>query len=321
MSNKVKKRVEHMRNNKYNNIYGMMTISKIEKRNKKVRIMLSVALLILAIILIAIILCISDNIKKQKQAKAYETQILQYKQQEEEKEKQKAEEEERKRKEKLPQITEQGKQNFETIYHSETKRVFLTFDDGPSTVTPTILQTLSEKGVKATFFMLGTNVEKMPDTVKQVYEQGHYIANHGYSHVYSSIYANPQSVLDEYNKANEVIQNALGEPEFNSHLFRFPGGYVGGKYADIKKEAKELLNQNDILNVDWNCLTGDAEIREPTSEYIMRRLQEISSGKNSLIILMHDAQAKKVTAEMLPQVIDYLAEQGYEFKTFYDIFE
>ena len=53
----------------------------------------------------------------------------------------------------------------------------------------------------------------------------------------------------------------------------------------------------------------------------MRRLQETSSGKNSLIILMHDAQAKKVTSEMLPQVIDYLAEQGYGFKTFYDIFE
>lgn len=223
MSNKVRKRVEHMYNNKYNNIYGMTTISKVEKRNKKVKIVLSIVLLILLLILVAIIICISNNIKKQKQAKAYETQILQYKQQEETKEKQKAEEEERKRKEKLPQITEQGKQNFETIFRSETKRAFLTFDDGPSTVTPTILHTLSEKGVKATFFMLGANVEKMPDMVKNVYEQGHYIANHGYSHVYSSIYASPQSVLDEYNKANEAIQNALGDQEYNSHLFRFPG--------------------------------------------------------------------------------------------------
>lgn len=310
-----------MRNNKYNNIYGMITISKLEKRNKRVKIMLSILLLVLALILTVTTITITNHIKKQKQAKAYETQIIEYKKQEEEKQKQKAEEEERKRKEKIPQITEQGKQNFETIFRSETKRAFLTFDDGPSTITPTILQTLNEKGVKATFFMLGTNVDQMPDTVKDVYEQGHYIANHGYSHVYSSIYANPQSVLDEYNKANEAIKNAIGEPEFNSHLFRFPGGYVGGKYADIKGEARELLHQNDILNIDWNCLTGDAETREPTPDYIMRRLQETSSGKNSLVILMHDAQAKKVTAEMLPQVIDYLAEQGYEFKTFYDIFE
>ena len=240
MSNKVKKRVEHMRNNKYNNIYGMTTISKVEKRNKKVKIVLSIMLLILLTILAVITIYICNNIKKQKQAKAYETQILQYKQQEEEKQKQKAEEE-RKRKEKLPQITEQGKQNFETIYHSETKRVFLTFDDGPSTVTPTILQTLSEKGVKATFFMLGANVEKMPDMVKQVYEQGHYIANHGYSHVYSFIYESAQSVLDEYNKTNEAIQNALGEPEFNSHLFRFPGRIHWWKICRYKKRSKGII--------------------------------------------------------------------------------
>lgn len=241
MSNKVKKRVEHMRNNKYNNIYGMTTISKVEKRNKKVKIVLSIMLLILLTILAVITIYICNNIKKQKQLKAYETQILQYKQQEEEKERQKAEEEERKRKEKLPQITEQVKQNFETIYHSETKRVFLTFDDGPSTVTPTILQTLSEKGVKATFFMLGANVEKMPDMVKQVYEQGHYIANHGYSHVYSFIYESAQSVLDEYNKTNEAIQNALGEPEFNSHLFRFPGRIHWWKICRYKKRSKGII--------------------------------------------------------------------------------
>ena len=67
-------------------------------------------------------------------------------------------------------------------------------------------------------------------------------------------------------------------------------------------------------------MTGDAETSTPTPEYVMNRLQVTSSGKNSLVILMHDAQAKKVTAEMLPQIIDYLAGQGYEFKTFYDIF-
>ena len=161
----------------------------------------------------------------------------------------------------------------------------------------------------------------MPDMVKQMYEQGHYIANHGYSHVYSTIYSSPETVLEEFNKTNGIVQNAIGDSNFNSHLFRFPGGYVGGKYADIKKQAKELLNQNDIYNVDWNCLSGDAETGSPTPEYIMRRIQETSYGKNSLVILMHDAQAKKVTAEKLPEIIDYLAGQGYEFKTFYDIFE
>ena len=72
-----------------------------------------------------------------------------------------------------------------------------------------------------------------------MYEQGHYIANHGYSHVYSLIYTSPETVLEEFNKTNEIVKNAIGIPEFNSHLFRFPGGYVGGKYADIKKNKQK----------------------------------------------------------------------------------
>ena len=311
-----------MRKNR-NNIYAMYSLNDRKQRDKKKRIILVTILSILTIVLIVMIICISQNIQKLQQSKAYEAQVVSYQEEQtkiaqEQKEKQKKEEE--LKKEKLPQVTEEAKQNFETIFRSETKRAFLTFDDGPSTVTPTILQTLKEKNVKATFFMLGSNVQKLPDTVKQVFEDGHYIANHGYSHVYSAIYASPQSVLDEYNQTNQAIADAIGEPEFNSHLFRFPGGYVGGPYAQIKEQAKEILNQNEIYNIDWNCLTGDAETNQPTPEYVMNRLQATSSGKNSLIILMHDAQAKKVTAEMLPQIIDYLAGQGYEFKTFYDIF-
>lgn len=195
----------------------------------------------------------------------------------------------------------------------------MTFDDGPSTVTPTILDTLKQQNIKATFFVLGNRVNAMPETVKRIYEEGHYIANHGYTHSYSSIYSSPQSVLDEFNQCNEAVKNAIGVQEYNSHLFRFPGGLIGGKYAEIKREAKELLSQNDILQIDWNSLTGDAETRNPTVEYEMERLKETMQNKSSLVILMHDAQAKAATAEALPQIIDYLKENGYEFKNFYEI--
>ncbi|MBR3002354.1 MAG: polysaccharide deacetylase, partial [Clostridia bacterium] len=217
------------------------------------------------------------------------------------------------------QLTEVGKENMKHIYHSETKRAFITFDDGPSNITPQILDTLKEEGVKATFFMLGCNVVNFPETTKRVYNEGHYIANHGYTHQYSSIYSSTQAVLDEYNRCNEAVKNALGEPEYNSHLFRFPGGMPGGKYASLKKEARQLLEDNGILSVDWNALTGDAETSHPQADKLMQELQETTEGKNSVVILMHDAQAKKVTADILPQVINYLREQGYELKTFYDI--
>ena len=229
--------------------------------------------------------------------------------------------------EKLKQIEaekdklENTKNNISNIYHSETKRAFLTFDDGPSQNTETILQILNQYQVKASFFVLGTQVEKKPELVKKIYEQGNFIGNHGYSHNYSAIYSSPQAVLDEYNHTNTLIQQALGDTNFNSHLFRFPGGLVGGKYADIKSQAKDLLEQNEIFQVDWNALTGDSEKVNPTPEELMTNLQKTTDGKNSVVILMHDAAAKKVTADILPQVIDYLNAQGYEMKTFYDIIE
>lgn len=159
----------------------------------------------------------------------------------------------------------------------------------------------------------------MPETTKRIYEEGHFVANHGYSHVYTSIYQSPQSVLDEFNRCNDAVKNAIGVPEYNSHLFRFPGGLTGGRYAQIKDQANELLKQNDIMYVDWNALTGDAETNNLSIEFELMRLQQTVLDKNSVIILMHDAQAKKVTAEALPQIISYLKEQEYELKSFYDI--
>ncbi len=305
---------------KYQNFYAIETLNDVEKRNKKNKILIIFLLLVIFSILLFLIVNVNSNIKKLKQAKEYEKQVLEFKEKYEKEELRKKQEEEQKKQARLPRITEQGKENFRTIFHSDKKRAFLTFDDGPSTVTHKILDTLDEKGVKATFFILGVNAEKNKELVNQMYEKGHYIANHGYSHVYSSIYSSPQAVLDEYNKTNDIIKEAIKQPEFNSYLFRFPGGFYGGKYANIKKEANEMLKQNDISNIDWNCLTGDSETSSPTPEYVIKRLKETSKGKNSLVVLMHDAQAKKVTAEMLPQIIDYLSSEGYEFKTFYDIF-
>lgn len=229
------------------------------------------------------------------------------------------EEAERKRQEKIPKLTEEGKQNISNIYRSETKRAFLTFDDGPSTVTSKILEILEQENVKATFFVLGSRVEAMPEMTKAIYEKGHFIASHGYSHIYSQIYSSPQAVIDEYNKSMELIRKVIGVPEYDSHLFRFPGGLVGGKYAGIKSQAKEMLEQNGILSVDWNALTGDSETNNLSIEFEVSRLKETMGNKQSVIILMHDAQAKSVTAEALPYIISYLKEQGYEFKNFYDI--
>ena len=208
---------------------------------------------------------------------------------------------------------------MKNIYHTEEKVAYLTFDDGPSNNTHEILDILKKYNIKATFFVLGSQVKVFPETTNRIYNEGHYIANHGYSHKYSNIYQSPEQVLNEFNQCNQIVASTINVPEYNSHLFRFPGGSVGGKYAELKSQAIALLDQNNILHIDWNSLTGDSEKTNPTEEYLMNNLQKTTEGKNSLVVLMHDAQAKHITVETLPKVIEYLIQQGYTFKNFYEI--
>ena len=205
------------------------------------------------------------------------------------------------------------------IYNSDYKRVFLTFDDGPSkSVTIPILDILKQNNVKATFFVLGSNAERYPEIVKRAYQEGHYIANHGFTHVYSNIYSSPQAVLDEYNRTETAIKNAIGDQTYNSRVFRFPGGTSGGKYANIKAEAVNLLNQNNVAHLDWNALTADAAGLDNVND-MMNYVETTMGNKNSVVILMHDIGTKKSTYELLPQLIQVLKEKGYVFENIYDI--
>ena len=278
------------------------------------------------VLFIVIMLIITEQIKKNNYEKiylSYANQCVQADEIAKELEQKRAEEEEIARQEalkaKLPELTDEGRNNIANIYHSDTKRVFLTFDDGPSSsVTPLILDTLKQENIKATFFVLGSRVELNPEITKRAYEEGHYIASHGYSHVYSQIYASPQSVLDEYNKSLTAIRNAIGVQEYNPHLFRYPGGFSGGKYANIKKQSVQLLDANNIAHVDWNALTSDAA-GCTTTEQFLAELEKTVPKHNSVVVLMHDAGSKKATAEALTTIISYFRDRGYEFENFYSI--
>ena len=219
----------------------------------------------------------------------------------------------------LPQYTEKAKSKMKNLYNSENKIAYLTFDDGPSqAVTPLILDVLKEQEVKATFFVLGTNVEKNPEIVKRAYLEGHYIANHGYSHSYKKIYRNDNCVLEEYNKTEKAIQKAIENYNYSSHLFRFPGGYSGGSYTTIKKQAGQLLNKNNISYIDWNVLTGDADGAN-TKDKILENVKKYIQNKGTIVILMHDSSSKILTYETLSDVINYLKDEGYAFDNFYNI--
>lgn len=221
----------------------------------------------------------------------------------------------------LPVANSEGHKLIKDIYYSEEKQIYLTFDDGPSKdITPQILDILKENDVKATFFVLGARVDLYPETLKREFNEGHYIANHGYSHEYSRIYENRDTVFDEFNQCEVSIKNALGNQEYNSFLFRFPGGSRGGRYEKVKAEARQLLEEYGVAYTNWNCLTGDAAGNK-TKDACIQEMLESKGDQNSIILLMHDANDKSQTVEALPEIIQYYKNEGYTFKNFYEIFK
>ena len=217
-------------------------------------------------------------------------------------------------------LTEEQQYNILHIYNDTgEKRVFLTFDDGPTkAVTPFVLDTLKKEDVKATFFLLGVNAQYNAELIKREFDEGHYIANHGYSHKYKEVYSSPEATFDEYNKTEQIIRDALGNQNYRSNLFRFPGGSNGGYYNEIKQTAKAYLREQGIVHLDWNALSQDSA-GTYTKEQLLQNAIDTIGDKQSVIILMHDSSDKILTSEMLPDLIHYLKEKGYSFKNIYDI--
>ena len=283
-----------------------------ERKLNKVKVILVALIIVLIILIIFTSIRIVQMYQISKSINEYTLWIEKFNE-----EKAKRDEEELK---KFAPLNEEELITFDNIYkHQDNKRVFLTFDDGPSTsVTPYILDLLKQENIKATFFVLGTKVESNPDILRREYDEGHFIANHGYSHKYKDIYSSAQAVLDEYNKTNQAIKNVLGNQNYNSLVFRFPGGSSGGKYSELKKEAKELLRQNGIASLDWNALTNDSAGAN-TKEKIMDNFYSTVKDKTSVVILMHDASDKILTYECLPEIIKYFKDNGYKFENLYDV--
>ena len=204
------------------------------------------------------------------------------------------------------------------ITKSDEKVAYLTFDDGPTTkATAKILDILKEENVKATFFVVGKHVKEHPELVKREYDEGHYIANHGYNHNNKLLYSNMEHFKEEVVNTDIEISKAIGVENYCSHIFRFPNGFMSKKYSYQKKEAVEVLNSLDYSYIDWNCLNKDSE-RKYSNYQLMNNLKKSAKNKGTLVVLMHDTADVNKTYDILKSSIDYLRSEGYEFKNFYD---
>ena len=187
-------------------------------------------------------------------------------------------------------------ENTNSEVSKDIKRIAITFDDGPEgNYTKQLLDGLKERGVKATFFVLGKSIVGNEDLILRMYEEGHLIGNHTYNHVELDKETDENGVK-EIERTNEIIKQITGyEPEF----IRPPFGAW----------RKEQMSQADMFPVMWTIDPLDWKYQN--TEYVVNHI--LNNVKDGDIILLHDIFETSVEAALI--VIDRLQEQGYEFVT------
>lgn len=165
------------------------------------------------------------------------------------------------------------------------KTMYLTFDDGPSAEnTDTVLDILKERNVKATFFLIGENVEKHPEVARRIVEEGHTIGIHCYNHDYDKLYESLDSYVADFEKAQAVIYEVTG---VETRLFRFPGGSINSHNKGVHKEIVEEMTERGYIYFDWNASLEDAT-RNNEPERLLQNAKESTFGRRRIIMLAHD---------------------------------
>lgn len=216
-------------------------------------------------------------------------------------------------------IADDLKEKISNLTNNSQKVAYLTFDDGPTLrATPKVLDVLKQEDIKATFFVIGKYVAKHPELIKRAYQEGHFIANHGYNHDNSKLYKDSESFINEIKNTDIEIGKAIGVENYCSHIFRFPNGYMSPNNKSKKKEAVKLLSSINYTYVDWNCLNNDS-IKKYSNSQLLNNLKKSAKNKDTLIVLMHDTSDVNDTPSVLKDSIEYLKSQGYTFRNFYDL--
>lgn len=193
----------------------------------------------------------------------------------------------------------------------ETKKVYLTFDDGPSSNTENILQVLKEYNVKATFFVVGNknNSKELEAMYKRIVEEGHTLGMHSYSHQYSTIYKTLDTFKEDLTTLQDYLTQTIG---VTPTLYRFPGG-SSNQVSDTKMEVFiKYLKEKNLTYFDWNVSSGDASGQNlSVDEQVNNAMSGIEKNQES-VVLMHDSEKLDSTVEALRKIIEQTQAQGIE---------
>lgn len=188
-------------------------------------------------------------------------------------------------------------------YYFHPKTMYLTFDDGPSEEnTARVLDVLKERNIKATFFLVGENVQKHPEVAKRIVEEGHTIGIHCNNHDYDTLYASVDSYIEDFEAAQQIILETTG---VEAKIFRFPGGSVNNHNKAVREELIKEMTERGYIYYDWNASLEDA-VRKVEPEELIATGVETTLGRKKVIMLAHDVVYN--TGICLEDLLDSLPE-------------
>lgn len=189
----------------------------------------------------------------------------------------------------------------------EDNIIYLTFDDGPGNYTCEFLDILKKYHIKATFFITGNDYDD--EIIKRIYNEGHTIGLHSYSHKYDEIYKSEEAFFKDIDKIKNKVFKIVG---ISPNLIRFPGGSSNtvSKFNNgIMTRLTELIASKGYFYVDWNVDSND--IGKIGSSEIFKNVISSLEEKKTYIVLMHDIVFE--SADALEKIIKYGLENGYKF--------
>lgn len=188
------------------------------------------------------------------------------------------------------------------------KTIYLTFDDGPSTIiTKDVLPILKAYDVRATFFVVGYKLKGKEDIIRKIYEDGHSIGVHTYTHKYKKIYSSEDNFIDEMNRTADEVQSIIG---VHPNILRFPFG----SNNHLTPSLLIKLHDNNYRIYDWNASISDGLKPNLSPDKFYSEATRKCVNPSRIFLLMHSDDPNQNTCKALPKIIKYYKDLGYEFK-------
>lgn len=187
------------------------------------------------------------------------------------------------------------------------KKVYLTFDDGPSIYTDQILDILGKYNVKATFFVIGKSDEESKKSYQRIVNEGHTLGVHSFSHDYKKVYQSLEDFEKDFTKLRDLLYDTTG---YFPTIYRFPGGSGNSVSREDMSVFIEYLNKESVVYYDWNVINGDATGKKLTATQAYHNVLNGVKLHNRSIVLMHDTDRKESTVKSLESILKTLTENN-----------